>query len=305
MFLIWMNKSLFLHSFYSPKDDCSPYKIDLEKGSYLFELWGASGGGNEFAGKGAYAAGFIKIYQQTTLYAFVGSKGEDPLLGGQVHTKGGCNGGGIGGMSGYTTLLSGGGGGGATDIRTSSSTDAYDERIIVAGGGGGSCGQHADHGYGGDAGIYRGYDSTGYKISSGGGKENCQKLGIGSDGRDGTNNVDNGGEGNGGGGGGYYGGCSSPDSGQETNSGGGGSSSYVSGYPNMKKHDEYEFSSIIIKDGKKSFSSPDGFRETGHVGDGFIRISYFPVLKTCISKKLSLSSIYLYIFCIVSKEWKT
>jgi hypothetical protein len=109
-----------------------PYKIHFPKGSYLVELWGASGGGND-GGKGGYAKGILNLTSSRTLYIYVGGAGKST---GSVNgcIEGGWNGGGK--ACSYGDQSSGGG---ATDIRLSKN-DLYNDRIIVAGGGGGAAG---------------------------------------------------------------------------------------------------------------------------------------------------------------------
>lgn len=106
-----------------------------ETGTYLLEVWGASGGGNDPSsttlgsrgGRGGYSKGRINLTRGTKLYAYVGGKG--------VGSTGGFNGGGDGGPGGN-------GGGGATDIRLTGGVwndpISLNSRIIVAGGGGGA-----------------------------------------------------------------------------------------------------------------------------------------------------------------------
>ena len=293
-----MNNTLQYHSIYKANDDCSPYKIYLQRGHYMFELWGASGGGKN-NGKGAYAAVLATINKNMYFYAYIGTKGEDAVNSTIKKTKGGCNGGGDGGKQTESKFYSGSGGGGATDIRLSPSGNSYENRIIVAGGGGGSCGINKDHGVGGDSGFLVGYDSTGYNISSGGGTVNCMNLGQGMNGRDGSDGSASS-EGGGGGGGGYYGGCAYEIQGDDTNSGGGGGSSFIQGYPNVERNDHYSFSYYIILDGKQQFLSPEGSLETGHSGDGFLRISYLPIFFNSFQNKFRSSFIICCIFCIIS-----
>lgn len=124
-------------------------EVELPKGSYKLQCWGAQGGSNASAssysitaksgGKGGYSEGIITIPQKTTVRVYVGGKGSS--------SSGGYNGGGsTTGSSSYSTGTSGqagyvygtsrmGGGGGATDIRLSDGS-LY-SRIIVAGGGSG------------------------------------------------------------------------------------------------------------------------------------------------------------------------
>lgn len=133
--------------------------IELPKGKYKLQCWGAQGGSNaayssygitsQTGGKGGYSEGVVTLTQTTTLYIFVGGQGSSSGNGGW---NGGGGGTGIsqyksGGTLGYTKV---GCGGGATDISLVTSSMAYNtnrynersaaslqSRIIVAGGGGG------------------------------------------------------------------------------------------------------------------------------------------------------------------------
>jgi hypothetical protein len=79
---------------------CFPYEINLPRGVYLFECYGASGDNTDHGG---YTSEIIRINKLTTFYTYLGKKG---TLNG-VSTY---NGGGKGTSSGYS-------GGGSTDIR--------------------------------------------------------------------------------------------------------------------------------------------------------------------------------------------
>lgn len=120
----------------------SYYTIQLPKGTYKFEVWGARGGGlgNDTGGSGGYAYGQIVVSATTTYYIYCGGVGANSTStidgnNDNTHYAGGYNGGGNG------TGSAGPGGGGATDIRTTSGTastaSSYNTRIIVAAGGGG------------------------------------------------------------------------------------------------------------------------------------------------------------------------
>ena len=93
------------------------YELFLPNGKYIFECWGASGGGkNNLDGKGGYTLGFITFHQQHQLYIYVGGKGEYNEE--NKEQEGGFNGGGKGGKSiNYPNYYSAGRGGGASDIR--------------------------------------------------------------------------------------------------------------------------------------------------------------------------------------------
>lgn len=122
--------------------------IELPKGTYQLECWGARGGrgpnsngldapGNANYGRGGYSIGTIKLPTQTTVYLYAGGAGTDVTERKTEVYAGGWNGGGNGGALSWTFFgANGSGGGGASDIRIAS-TSLY-ARVIVAGGGGGA-----------------------------------------------------------------------------------------------------------------------------------------------------------------------
>ena len=96
-----------------PYKDCKAEELELDKGEYLLEVWGASGGtykpSNVLGGAGGYAKGKLTVKEKTKVFVHVGSQGSN------TSKEQGCN-----------------GGGGATDIRLNN--DSLYARIIVAGG---------------------------------------------------------------------------------------------------------------------------------------------------------------------------
>lgn len=132
--------------------------IELPKGKYKLQCWGAQGGtsygnSNGVGSKGGYSEGVLTLTETTTLYVFVGGKGSNGSSTSLVN--GGWNGGGAsvgkssynsGGENGISYPASGGG---STDICTVTSSMSYSSgrtnrssasllsRIIVAGGGAG------------------------------------------------------------------------------------------------------------------------------------------------------------------------
>ncbi|EAX89182.1 hypothetical protein TVAG_195580 [Trichomonas vaginalis G3] len=193
------------------------------------------------------------------------------------------------------------GGGGATDIRllpgNYDNFTSLKSRIIVAAGAGG-----LDSGdFGGPGGTLEGYDSQynhgkgGTQISPGQGYVNGQF------GKGGGNSGLIGGSGNGSGGSGYFGGGSSD---IIDNYGGGGGSSFISGHegcvavnedspenPMTFRSGKYisvhysglKFEHTQMIDGQSQMFSPSGSLETGHYGNGFIRITQFPTfINSCI-----------------------
>ena len=154
-------ESLFSQTFFYPcssKTDCIPYKVQLRKNRYLFEVWGAQGGYH--GGKGGYSRGILNLKETTNFYIQIGSVG-DEITAQNTITSDVYNGGGIGGADGPTRA--GGSGGGGTDIRVL--IDDYEHRILVAGGGGGGTGlldsdTIYEGGYGGGYDGHEGYSST-------------------------------------------------------------------------------------------------------------------------------------------------
>ena len=130
-----------------------PYSYFFNSGFYLFELWGASGGGND-PGFGAYVSGTLKIETRTKLHIYVGQKGID-------NGAASFNGGGFGKTEGSS-------GGGSTDVRLKGGNwddfESLKSRIIVAGAGGGSNVKDALESKGGDAGIFEGHEGSSSKI---------------------------------------------------------------------------------------------------------------------------------------------
>ena len=122
-------------------------EVTLPAGNYKIELWGAQGGTNDetyYGGYGAYTAGEIKLNVATTLYVFVGQKGQtlaSSFNGGGVATRGDNT-----RMGEYYTTVEPNSGGGATDIRTSINSDTLNSRIMVAAGGGAGGNLNLDNG---------------------------------------------------------------------------------------------------------------------------------------------------------------
>lgn len=273
----------------------------LTPGRYKLECWGAEGGNSNQSngtygngGKGGYSTGILNVSTNTTIYITVGGQGQNGIL--NTRTAGGFNGGG----DGYGTNNSGvgGGGGGASDISLMSpvfshssyfinnirDTNSLLSRIIVAGGGG-SAGYDvrnnaANGGAGGgtkgqDGLSNRVYHGTGGKqttFGTGGSSEEPNrysvqaKFGCGASASNSTDVAP-------GGGGGWYGGGLHCDS-------AGGGSGYVytpttaSNYPSgCLLNSAYYLSNAQTIAGNQSFPSPTGGTETGHSGNGYVRIT--------------------------------
>ena len=207
-------------------------------GTYKVELWGAQGGNttlsrySSIGGKGAYTSGDIYLRNATSLYVYVGGKGEDGKNNRlETLVAGGYNGGGSNGSRDAASSA----GGGATDIRLVpgewNDFDSLKSRIMVAGAGGGAgiktvgasggslqtlfgklYGYNGTQTSGGGAGTGYTYDS--YATSGGfgyGGNSGYYVTGAG--------------------GSGYYGGGGGNHISPSTSGGGGSGSSYISGHP--------------------------------------------------------------------------
>lgn len=267
----------------------------LTPGRYKLECWGAEGGNGTDSpntnGKGGYSVGVLTLSQTLNIFIYAGGAGiATPSASGWTITNGGFNGGGW--TRSYNTSV--GSGGGGSDIRIGQ--DSLYSRVIVAGGGGGSGNGRGASGHGG------GYNGIGYVAGTGsvsidnngynnvignyatqttGGdcivyqsdEQNNSKAGtFGIGACFYSNNSSN--TASGAGGGGWYGGGA-------TNhcSGGGGSgyvytSSTVSSYPSgCLLNSSYYLTDTQTIAGNQSFLAPSGSTETGHSGNGYVRIT--------------------------------
>ena len=255
--------------------------VTITKGSPSYDQANFSSFPTYAGGKGGYSYQIAILKQaHTTLYCYAGGQGQSSYSTTRGTNAGGFNGGGSGGRRWYQDIYtSGGGGGGASDIRIG--TDSYNQRVVVAGGGGGAAGLHDDLKYGGGATGYCNnstYRSTRYQAGSGG------TFGLGASTTQGTNYK----YGAGGGGGGWYGGGAQTDyddydsTYREQNAGGSGYYSF-----NVYKN-EYDLTSGNTISGDTSFTSPTGASETGHSGNGYVRITVLSIGFT--SNNLNISS---------------
>lgn len=257
--------------------------FNLPSGKYKFECWGAQGGNASDAnpgGKGGYSVGEFTSLNNFALYAYVGGQGQ-PHSGTGGKNPGGFNGGGNGYSSTSSVDSNRCGGGGGTDIRLFENSLFH--RVIVAGGGGGNLLNSTlvyTAGIGGGEEGSSGYADTGAKQYKGGTSQISNSyytpsgFGIGSGYSDPNNTASS--TVCGGGGGWFGGGCG--------NGAGGGS-----GFVYTKDNDKYTHSAIIggewklnkehylenasTQSGAYAFSSPEGVSETGHSGNGYIRIT--------------------------------
>ena len=301
---------------------CKPYTVFFFPGRYQFELYGAQGGDGRFqntvdirkdsGGKGAYVSGVLNIIKGTTMFFYIGGKGEDQTSTAKgSYGIGGFNGGGNGGADTCenTGPESNAGGGGATDIRliNSQSYKGLKSRIIVAAGGGSGISTNTKP-KGGAGGELIGNAPTAFVIP---GSQNSGSFGKG------QNGISIGcltisetvyftGGSTGGGGGGYYGGSTLkyeqlPTTKQYIETSGAGGSSFISGYRgcNAVQYDKKETSTIIhtgrryhysgyvfkkpiMMSGLKTFHKPGSTEtEVGHTGNGFIVITYIGHADIC------------------------
>ena len=229
-------------------------------------------------GKGGYSIGTLTLKNPATLYIRSGGQGSsNNTTNSNVTVSGGFNGGGNSKTGYYNeAFTTGGGGGGASDVRIASD-DLY-SRVIVAGGGGGAAGANDSSKYGG--GVSGGSPVSGFAASA---------TAAGTNGSFGAGGNHNGSynykyRSRGGGGGWYGGGCvtSSSDSNADTTRGsnGGGSgyvytSSTASNYPSgCKLNTTHYLTSAATYAGNTSFTSTtSGTNETGHSGNGYVRIT--------------------------------
>lgn len=251
--------------------------LTLPAGTYKLQTWGAEGGENPSnkgtPGKGGYSEGTLTLTKETTVYLYVGGKGSYG-----TSTCGGFNGGGI--SSGNKTNVNyGAGGGGGTDIRIG--FDSLYARIIVAGGGGASGNGSYGDSIAGNGGGETGEDGTGIGTCGTGGTQTAAGEYTGSSSDNDPADFGKGGGGpNGtvgcGGGGGWYGGGF----GTRTNGAAGGGSGYVytaattTNYPSgcLLTSALYLANAKTVS-GATTFEAPAGGNETGHAGDGYIRIT--------------------------------
>lgn len=275
--------------------------VTLAPGTYKLECWGAQGGNSNQSngtygngGKGGYSTGILNVSTNTTIYITVGGQGQNGVL--NTRTAGGFNGGGDG--YGTNNFGVGGGGGGASDISLMSpvfshssyfinnirDTNSLLSRIIVAGGGGSAGYDVSNNAANGGAGggttgqdglsnrVYHGTGGKQTTFGTGGSSEESNrysvqaKFGCGASASNSTDVAP-------GGGGGWYGGGLHCDS-------AGGGSGYVytpttaSNYPSgCLLNSAYYLSNAQTIAGNQSFPSPTGGTETGHSGNGYVRIT--------------------------------
>ena len=244
-------------------------------GIYTLEAWGAQGGhrGNNNGGRGGYASAEMSLNKGEVLYIYVGGAGNTVTL--DKKDKG-FNGGGkipgyyeAGGVWKNSTNVYGGG---ASDIRYGG--DTLYNRVLVAGGGG-SVGANNKAGAGAGLSASDGCGSGGTAGSYTAGGTYRASFGCGGNGLWASSGF-----GGAGGGGWYGGGGANPDGSGDDDKGGGGGSSFAftaalagnvpAGYLVTDKN---YLSNSKLYNAATAFPSPSGTNETGHPGNGFVRIS--------------------------------
>lgn len=266
-------------------------QITLPSGRYKLEVWGASGGTysstSGTGGKGGYSKGTLNLVAEKAVYCYAGGQGTANTNAGTTAHDGGFNGGG-----GAYSRASGGGGG--SDIRIGE--DSLYARVIVAGGGGGAAYSNNNSYYsaitggagGGESGGNGGYgnqNQTNSSYSASAGTQTAAGADSSSAGNYATEaKFGSGARGGyysqsyaaGGGGGGWYGGGV----GRNYYAAGAGGSGYVyttstkGDYPSGCLLDD----SMLLTDaettiGTSSFPSTSNGTETGHDGNGYVRIT--------------------------------
>lgn len=271
---------------YSYNSNKTPYTFECKKsGTYLLEVWGASGyspSTNYTGGKGAYVAGTVHLEKDQKLYVYVGGKGG-------ASGEGGWNGGGSCTNSSKNENCAGGGG--ATDISICNgdwNSDTHlGSRIIVAGGGGGALyiyatmvldARYANGGYGG---AWNGQAGRGVNAYGGGGTRSR----AGSSGRGNTIAAGFGYGGNysgsdivGCGGGGWYGGGSGGDNSRHGAGGGGSSymwnSSNSTYYTNHGTNNAPTTTGSLETDATKFYVTEIGKSAASNDGNGKAKITF-------------------------------
>ena len=304
---------------------CTPYEVLFSPGRYKIELWGAQGGDSRYqntgnirkdsGAKGAYVSGEIYIAGTTVMYLYIGGRGENQFSRTQVASKGGYNGGGMGGvdLNDEKDPESGSGGGGATDFRLKTVENnelaSLKSRIIVASGGVGSSSANSSR----KDTTYKGFD--GGMVKGGGNGTICiagtQTKGIFGKGGDGKNfssaDFEHGGS-TAGSGAGYYGGYTKKINADIIEAGGASGSSYISGHsecdsvandasdPPKHTGSKYHYSSLFFTStsmkakGSSGFVNQYGTSEKGHHGNGAAKITIIsaeqsvPLIFTCNNK---------------------
>jgi hypothetical protein len=267
-------------------------------------VWGAQGGNTPRAngGKGGYSVGEIHRSATNMLYVYVGGQG--PVATTEDLVSGGYNGGG-GAAYNHSQPAYNATDGGATHIATIARGELKNyesyrtDVLIVAGGGGGGndwqvqhIGKLGEYEQGGAGGGITGltgsfdfhYAGTGGTQTSGGYAKGSSREAesYGSFGLGGY--ISGMAQGSAGGGGGWYGGAGGKGGNNNVCKPAGGGSGYVytsstaSNYPSgCQLNSSYYLTNAQTIAGNTSFPSTSGSTETGHSGNGYVRITVISV----------------------------
>ena len=267
------------------------YTIPRRVDSVFIQVWGAQGGDvingysgySWYGGKGGYSEGKMAVNTGDVLNVYVGGKGGSGTSG-TGQNRGGWNGGGDGGNNTTTSYFTAGAGGGASDVRVNSTS--LNARVIVAGAGGGAAyGASSSTTVGGNGGGTSGTQGTANSsyltrrgspgTQNAGGARGAYST-DGTNGSFGTGGTGGGTSGSGGGGGaGWYGGGGGNMGSPYSGAGAGGSGFvYTTANADCQLLSYYYLSDALTIAGDMSF--PDttftGAMESGHEGDGYVRI---------------------------------
>jgi len=271
------------------KDTCSPYILELIRGSYRIEMWGAGKKMNASHGGSGYNRGKLRVESSMKLYCYIGKVGDNWNYGTQCyHNNAGAS----------------------TDIRLLGgnwdSTEGLRSRIMVTGGsgqGGGLNAWNSGDPYPGPAGGLTGF--KGGNINSGSGGNGATQ--IGGSGFGVAYGILPGGNG-------YYAGYNGYCSNGVAGSGGG--SSFISGHPKCDAVDQdgnhtglavhysgISFSNTIMLDGLSFLPLPTGGNSYGYKGNGVIRITaldYETAFRITASNKFT--AVFIIIFSKVDSN---
>ena len=291
--LITNSNSIFYEYPCTNSTECHPINITLFPGSYILEVWGASGGADkkENSAIGGYSYGILTLNEETKAFIYLGGKGVCRTTG-DGPTESAFNGGGAGSKDSKHKYI--GSGGGASDIRLIN--DSLHNRIIVAGGGGGS-GSYQIQSKGGVGGGNQGEngDNGKYnKVNADGGQGGSQTsssssdelylFGEGETYQDPQYNAC-------GGGGGWFGGSA----GKRYAAGGGGGSGFV--YITKNKYVHLPETFFL----KKAHTYSGDQQKNPYYGNGCAKITFITLECTCQNSKLSFHLLLPFIACYILK----
>ena len=271
------------------------YTVPAGVDSVFMQVWGAEGGkgtdnsSNQSVrgGLGGYSEGQMPVVAGDVLYVYVGGAGQSSVGAANANLAGGFNGGGSTGNNSHSGS-GGGSGGGASDIRVNSQS-LYARAIVAGGGGGWGYSSESTAGDGGGLVGTDGIGTTAAQAIAGGGTQIAGGVcggtyggamgGTGTFGQGGNGGQTGTNAGGGGGGGGWWGGAGGQSGNGNSCKAGGGGSGYVytsataANYPAGRIITQacYLTNAQTIA-GTQQFVAPDSTIETGHSGNGYVRI---------------------------------